>query len=110
MYVLQSLLTVVANVNFMLACYQGSGRFEKGITIVILRDGEQNLNYASVVSNVIPIGRAPLQTILRGPLTESDTQALQGLLEETKRALTRALELRQSEYGFYDIGDATKKR
>ena len=95
----------------MLVCCQGNQvRFDKGVTVVLLKNEEQNFMYACVVSKVAPVGGSPLPSIVQGPSAWSDTEALLGLLEETKRALTRALELRQSEYGFYDIGDATKKR
>jgi hypothetical protein len=65
--------------------------------------------YASVISKVVPVGRSPLPSIVQGPSAWSDTEALLGLLEDTKRTLTCALELRQTEIGFYDINEAKKR-
>jgi hypothetical protein len=97
----------------MFACYQGHSNrrlLEKGVTIVLLQGEEQDLTYAHVVSKVAPVGRSSLLSLVRGPSAWSDTEALLGLLEETKRSLTSALQLRQSEVGFYEISDATVKR
>jgi len=94
----------------MIACCQRDPRFDKGVTIILLKNEEHNVTHASVVSNVVRVGGSPLRSIICGPSAWSDTEALSGLSEETKRALTRALELREGLYGFYEITDATKKR
>ena len=94
----------------MISCCQGNPRFDKGITILLVKDEEQNLFYASVVSKVVPVGRSPLPAIVQGSSAWSDMEALLSLLEETMRSLTRALKLRTLECGFHDISDATKKR
>jgi hypothetical protein len=108
--VLQSSLTSLANVNFMLACYQGTNlHFDKGITIVVLKDPVEMQNYAVVVSNALPAGRTPLFTILRGPFGGTDAQALLGLLEETKRTLTNAVNLREGKTGFTNLNDVRKR-
>lgn len=103
---IQGSLIPPANVNYMIACYQGNGRFEKGVTILVLpREGKW---YAAVVSNIVRNNGAPMATLLQGPDAESDKGALLDLYDEAKRTLARALVLRRSQSGFYDF-DALRK-
>lgn len=91
----------------MIACYQGYSRFDTGLAILLLK--REETTHASVVSKAGSVGRSPPVYVAKGPFAWSDTEALLGLLEETKRMLTRVLELCGSEYGFYDIADARKR-
>jgi hypothetical protein len=94
----KSSLTALANATFILDCYQGSVRYDKPVTIVIANYGGHTVAFVnkSVISQYHT-------TLLQGPPAKSDIDALQGLYDMSKRALTHAWELRDSPKGFRDI-------
>jgi hypothetical protein len=100
---LKSSLTILANANFILACYTGSVRYDKPLTIVIATYGEYTVAFVnqSIVSQYHT-------TLLQGPPAKSDseasdTEALQNLYNMSKRALTGAWERRDGPEGFRDF-------
>jgi hypothetical protein len=106
---IDSSLTTLANVKFMLACYQGVLRFEDGITILLF-DYDERRRYATVYSSITPGSHVPLFTVLHGPVAGSEKDALLGLYEQSKKALVRAMDLRESSGGFHDFDDVKKMR
>jgi hypothetical protein len=70
---------------------------------VVASHGEHIVAFA----NFVGITREAVVTLLRGPAATSDTEALQGLYDVSKRALARALELHASPEGF-QLSDMNK--
>jgi hypothetical protein len=99
--VLQSSLTILANVNFILDHYKGFVPYTKPVAIVVASYGSY-LVASAYPSNVSQHDSA---VILEGPAATSDVDALQGLYNVSKRALVRALDLDASLAGFTEIDD-----
>jgi len=108
--VLQSLLTVLANANFILKCYRrapGYGTvFDDGIAIVVANCGE--LIQASVVATEAvrtgSTGSDPVPCLLSATPAVSSMHALQNLFACSREALARVWKLRGTYDGFTDLG------
>jgi hypothetical protein len=54
-------------------------------------------------SNILPNGRDPVTTLFRGCSAKTDKRALSQFYFVSRKAVGRALELRNSETGFHDL-------
>jgi hypothetical protein len=103
LHVLQSSLTVLANAHAILASYVGSHGFHQGLAVVLAGDKGVVMAYVVATGAQSTHDRSPVSVLLKGAATTTDTDALQSLFGVSKRALSRAWELRGDLGGFCDL-------